>query len=770
RSAPRGALAHGVRPPPRRRAPRRHGRVQVARAGRARDGRRRARGAHGRGRAPRARRRRPRGGARPHRPVRRRFPPRRGRRRSLRETDRGARPAGAPHPGVAGPPARGARPDRRGGRAPPRLRVHRGEGLLRAQEDARRRRRRAADEGARPRRRGDAAAGAAVESEHEGRRSTRARAPGEVRPRAPRPRGRQAPRRVPRRRRRARGGQAARARGAARVGRRAGRRRRGTARARRPVGRLGGGFARHGAGAAPRAARRAGGARPPAAHAQEGLTSVSIGESNAPNTPRASVDGKSLANPRDIDHRWSMRLLRTVVPLAALFAASTAHAEPKPFSPSDAPGPSRGIDLAGMDGWVAPGDDFFDYANGRWVKKTPIPADKPAWGVLGELAEETIRRTRSLLEEASAAKAPPGSELRQVGDLYAGFMDESAIEKKGIAPLKPALARIAAVRDKTQLARLLGEALRADVDPLNNSTFYTPRLLGLWVAPDFNAPGQYAPYLLQGGLGMPDREFYLDGSPRMADIRTKYRAHVATVLKLAGVAAAAAKAARIVALETKIAKVHASREESVDVLKANNPWKRSEFAAKAPGLDWDTYFAAASLDKVPMIVVWHPGATKGLSALVAAEALADWKDWLTYHAVETRSAFLPRALADEHFAFFGKVLAGTPKQSDRWKRGVAFANALLGDAVGHIYVQKYFPAESKAQLQAMVKNIIAAFRARIDKIEWMTAATKAKAKEKLGTLYVGVGYPDKWVDYATLEIARDDVVGNVDRAGAFEYR
>ncbi|HKA88592.1 MAG TPA: M13 family metallopeptidase [Haliangiales bacterium] len=465
-----------------------------------------------------------------------------------------------------------------------------------------------------------------------------------------------------------------------------------------------------------------------------------------------------------------MRLLRTVVPLAALFAASTAHAEPKPSSPSDAPGPSRGIDLAGMDRSVAPGDDFFDYANGTWVKKTPIPADKPAWGVLGELAEETIRRTRSLLEEASAAKAPPGSELRKVGDLYAGFMDESAIEKKGIAPLKPALARIAAVRDKTQLARLLGEDLRADVDPLNNSTFYTPRLLGLWVAPDFNAPGQYAPYLLQGGLGMPDREFYLDGSPRMADIRTKYRAHVATVLKLAGVAAAAAKAARIVALETKIAKVHASREESVDVLKANNPWKRSEFAAKAPGLDWDTYFAAASLDKVPMIVVWHPGATKGLSALVAAEALADWKDWLTYHAVETRSAFLPRALADEHFAFFGKVLAGTPKQSDRWKRGVAFANALLGDAVGHIYVKKYFPAESKAQLQAMVKNIIAAFRARIDKIEWMTAATKAKAKEKLGTLYVGVGYPDKWVDYATLEIARDDVVGNVDRAGAFEYR
>jgi putative endopeptidase len=459
-----------------------------------------------------------------------------------------------------------------------------------------------------------------------------------------------------------------------------------------------------------------------------------------------------------------------VVAAGSLFLSSSAPAEPQPSAPVGGTAGGHGVDLQGMDKSAAPGDDFFAYANGAWVKKTPIPADKAGWGVGAELAEETNRRTKNLLEEAAASKAAAGSEQRKVGDFYASFMDEAGIEARGTAPLKPALARVAAVKDKKDLARLLGEDLRADVDPLNATNFNTDHLFGLWVSPGLTTPGQYVPYLLQGGLGLPDREFYLDASPRMAEIRAKYQTHIAAMLKLAGVAGAPAKAARIMALEMKMAQSHVSREESMDVLKANNPWKRDEFATRAPGLDWATFFAAATLDKAPMFIVWHPGATKGLSALVAGESLDDWKAWLAFHAIDRRGPLLPKAFVDERFAFFGKVLSGTPKPADRWKRGVANTNEVLGDAVGQLYVKKYFTAESKAQVQAMVKNIVAAFRARIDKIDWMAPATKAKAKEKLGTLYVGVGYPDRWVDYTGLEIARKDLVGNAERAELFEYR
>ena len=461
-----------------------------------------------------------------------------------------------------------------------------------------------------------------------------------------------------------------------------------------------------------------------------------------------------------------------LVAAAAGVFATAALADPEPSAPiaTSSTRAAHGVDLVGMDRSVAPGDDFFAYANGAWLKKTPIPPDRPAWSSGGELAEEQIRRTKGILEAAAASKASPGSEERKVGDFYASCIDESGLQARGVAVLKPELARIAAVKDKKDLARVLGEDLRADVDPLNSTNFYTLQLFGLWVSPDLNTPGQYAAYLLQGGLGMPDREFYVSDTPRMAEIRTKYQAHVAALLKLAGVPDAAAKAARIMALELKIAKQHAAREESMDVVKANNPWKRGEFATRAPGLDWDTYFAAAALDKVPMVIVWHPNATKGLSALVASEPLDAWKDWLTFHALAGRTQMLPKAFADERFAFFGKVLSGTPKAPERWKRCVQILDGTIGYAIGHLYVNKYFAPEYKAQAQEMVKNIIAAFRTRIDKLDWMTPATKAKAKEKLGTLYVGVGYPDTWMDYSALEVSRKDWYGNVERAEMFEYR
>jgi putative endopeptidase len=429
-----------------------------------------------------------------------------------------------------------------------------------------------------------------------------------------------------------------------------------------------------------------------------------------------------------------------------------------------------GIDVAGMDRTVKPGDDFFGYANGGWLKATEIPVDHSSWGVFNVLAEEATRRTRTLLDEAVKMNAPAGSDVRKAADYYASYLDEAAIEARGVAPLRPALARIAAVKNAKELARFLGEDLRADVDPLNATQLHTGRLFGLWVSPDMNAPTQAAAYLLQGGLGLPDRAYYLDASPRMADIRRKYEAHVAAILKLAGEPDAEAKATRILVLETKMAQAHVSREESEDVLKANNPWKRTDYPSRAPGLDWGTFFAAAGLGKQPVVFAWQPTAIAGLSALVANEPLSTWKEYLAFHAIDRRAGVLPKAFVDERFSFFGRTLSGTPQLAERWKRAVAATNGALGDAVGQLYVKRYFPPEAKAQLQAMVKNIITAFEQRIDRLDWMAPGTKAKAKEKLTTLYVGVGYPDRWIDYSALTVVPGEPLANTERAELFEYR
>jgi putative endopeptidase len=438
-------------------------------------------------------------------------------------------------------------------------------------------------------------------------------------------------------------------------------------------------------------------------------------------------------------------------------------------APQPAGAAAHGIDVAGMDQSVKPGDDFFAFANGTWYRQTEIPADRAAWGVSSILDEEATKQTRALLEDAAAGRASE-PDARKAGDYFTAYMDEATIEKRGVDALKPELDRIAAIADRRALARELGGQLRADVDPLNATNFHTDRLLGLWVAQDFNDPSRNGAYLLQGGLAMPDREYYLGDSQAMKDVRAKYATHVAAVLKLANVKDAEATAQRIIGLETKIARVHATREESQDVHKANNPWTRAEFDKKAPGVDWSTYFEAAGLDRQASFIVWHPSAVKGEAALVASEPIGVWKEYLAYLMVNRWSGLLPKAFADERFDFFGKTLSGTPQMADRWKRGVASANAALGDAVGRMYVARHFPPASKQAAQAMVADIKTAFAQRIDRLDWMSPVTKAKAKEKLQTLIVMVGYPDRWRDYAGLEIAKDDALGNAMRAEAFDYR
>ena len=429
-----------------------------------------------------------------------------------------------------------------------------------------------------------------------------------------------------------------------------------------------------------------------------------------------------------------------------------------------------GLDVSGMDRSVKPGDNFFEYANGTWLKQTPIPPDRSSYNAFVQLLDFTDRRVAELIQEAAKANAPAGSDLRKIGDYYASFMDTAAIDAAGLKPLQPTLDSIAAIRDRKDLARVLGAGLRADVDALNATNFYTENLFGLWVAQDLDDPTHYSPFLLQGGLGMPDRSYYVDSSASMAAIRAKYQEHIAAMLTLAKVPGADAKAATIARLELRMAAAHATREQSGDVSKANNHWTRAEFGTKAPGLDWETYFAAAGLAKPATFVVWQPGAVTGLSALVASEPLDTWKDYLTFHAIDSHAALLPTAFDRQAFAFFGPVLSGAQKPRDRWKRGVSATNGALGYAIGRLYVERFFPAAEKKRAQAMVANLLAAFAKRIDQLEWMAPSTKKEAKAKLAVLKVGVGFPDKWPDYAGLEVVKGDAYGNAERAQLYQLR
>jgi putative endopeptidase len=452
---------------------------------------------------------------------------------------------------------------------------------------------------------------------------------------------------------------------------------------------------------------------------------------------------------------------------AALFSfvAPLLFAEPSP-----PPAKSIGVDLALRDSAVKPGDDFEDYANGSWRKKAEMPADRSNIGVDFEVFQKAEKRNADLIREAGAGKPAAGTPQRMIADYYAAYMDAAGIEKRGLVPLKDRLAKIAGIKSKADLSRALGQNLRADVDPLNATNFWTENLFGLFVTQALSDPAHTVPYLLQGGLGIPDREYYVSDKPEMAQLRAAYQTYVGEILKLAGVNEPAARAEKIVALETKIATAHLDRTTSEDVHKADNPWSTAQLSSDAPGLDWTAYLTAAGIEKQKTFIIWQPGAIKGLSALTASEPIETWRDWMTFHTINQSASFLPKAYDDLRFGFYGKTLQGTPQQRDRWKRAITSVNADLGDAVGKIYVAKYFPASSKTELQEMVKNLLTAFDRRVDSLEWMAPATKAQAKAKIKTLRVGVGYPDTWRDYKGLVIRADDPVGNAWRAHEWEYR
>ena len=419
-----------------------------------------------------------------------------------------------------------------------------------------------------------------------------------------------------------------------------------------------------------------------------------------------------------------------------------------------------GYDAAGMDRAVLPGDDFYKFANGKWDATTQIPADRSSWGGFAILRDLSDKRTREVIEAAAAEKGAPGSNAQKVGDFYGSFMDEAAIEAKGLAPVKPELDRIAALKTPADLAKWMGDANRSGVT--------IP--IGVGVEQDLKDNSKYSVYMGQGGLGLPDRDYYLDDSnPKFVEARAKYKAHVAAMLKLAGVPDAEAKAQRIYDLEVKIAKTHWTRAESRQIDKLYNPVAVSELGTRMPGLDWAPYLAAAGVT-VPTVIVTQPSAVTGTALLIRSEPLDVWKDYLTYHMLSDAAGVLPKAFVDEDFAFKGTALSGTPQLKDRWKRGVDMVNGGMGEAVGQLYVSKYFPPDAKAKAEQLVRNLIAAFDVRLQNLSWMEAHTKEEARQKLAAFTYKIGYPDKWRDYSKLEIRAGDAYGNADRATRFEYQ
>jgi putative endopeptidase len=417
-----------------------------------------------------------------------------------------------------------------------------------------------------------------------------------------------------------------------------------------------------------------------------------------------------------------------------------------------------------VDRSIRPGDDFYRYANGGWLAKTKIPMGASSIDTRAMVNEKTSQRVRELIEGAAGSKSPKGSVAQKVGDYYASLMDQGAIEAKGLAPLAAEMNAIASIEDKTSLSAYLGTTLNGEVDGL---TANADHIFGMWVNQGFEDADHNVVHLWQGGLGLPERGNYIDPSPQLAELRSRYRVHVASMLKLAGVPASETRSSQILALETQVARSFAPDSDATDVFKQNNPWKRSDFAVKAPGMDWDAYFKSAGLPGQSDFIVWQPSAVTGVSALVGGESIDVWKDYLRFHLVEHYASVLPAAIAHEHFAFNGNIVSNAQEAPGRKEDAFAATNGALGQAVGQLYAQRYFPPGAKTKAQAMVGDIISAYRTRISNLSWMSPQTKKKALAKLAALEVIVGYPDRWIDYATLDVERGDAFGNLRRAEAF---
>ncbi|MCA1245467.1 M13 family peptidase [Massilia sp. MS-15] len=423
---------------------------------------------------------------------------------------------------------------------------------------------------------------------------------------------------------------------------------------------------------------------------------------------------------------------------------------------------ATGIALEYVEPGVRPQDDFFQHLNGKWLKSVEIPADKSSWGAFHKLHDDTQPQLRAIIEKSAATKgARAGSEEQLIGDFFASYMDEARLEKLGIAPLKGELARIAAIQDKAELPATFAR--------LNRLGVTTP--FGFYIHQDAKDSTRYVADLYQGGLGMPDRDYYLKlDDAKMADVRAKYQQHVEKMLALSGDANAAASAKAVVDLETELAKVQWTKVENRDPVKTYNKVELSKLAELAPGYAWDAWLKEAGIaGKTGYVIVSQPSYLKGMAEIVNRVPLATWKVYLQLHAVNGYANYLSKPFVDQRFAFHGTTLSGAPKLEPRWKRGVSTVEGSLGDAVGKLYVKEHFPAERKARMEVLVKNLLEAYRSSIDTLDWMSPATKTEAKAKLAKFTPKIGYPNKWKDYSSLVVKRDDLLGNVMRSREVEY-
>jgi putative endopeptidase len=436
---------------------------------------------------------------------------------------------------------------------------------------------------------------------------------------------------------------------------------------------------------------------------------------------------------------------------AILVLAETPAAAQEPAAGKPQYG-AFGFDSPGMDPSIAPGDDFYGYANGTWDRNTQIPADKARYGMFNVLDDLSKARTRTIIEEQ--AKNPAS----KIGNAYASFMDEASIEAKGLAPLQPWLSQIKGTTSKGNLA-----ALYAQADRIGVGIPYR-----MFVGQDRKASDRYALNVSQGGLGMPDRDYYLSNDPKLVDTRNKYLAHLTDMLNLAGEPNAAARANAILALETRIAEVHWSRAASRDAEKTYNKLTLAQVRQLAPGFDFSAVASGIGA-KVGYVVVAQPSAFKGIAGILGATPLPVLKDQLLVRSLDRFASYLPQKFDRENFAFYGTVLSGTPQQEPRWRRAVNFTVGALGDDVSRLYVARYFPPETKVAADQLVRNLIAAMNRRIDRLDWMSPETKAKAHAKLAAFTPKIGYPSQWRNMSALVIKRDDLIGNAMRSARFEH-
>ncbi|MBB1194854.1 peptidase M13 [Flavobacterium sp. SOK18b] len=418
-----------------------------------------------------------------------------------------------------------------------------------------------------------------------------------------------------------------------------------------------------------------------------------------------------------------------------------------------------GVTKKNMDTLVNPGDNFDAYVNGTWVKNNKIPADKTSYGAFDILYDQSQKDVKAIIEEASKGTFSEGSDEQKIGDYYSSFMNRKDRDAKGIAPIQPELKNIDAIANYTDLAAYFGKSNRTGVS----------MPFSVVVTEDFKNPKQYTLMTWQGGLGLPEREYYLQADAKMVETRAKYVAHIEKMLQLVGLPNAAESASKIMALETVLATSHMKKEETRNTAKLYNKYNVADLKKLMADFDWNAMLKNAGIDKEKTIVISQVEYTKSLNTIIKNTPIDTWKTYLKWSLINNTSNYLTTALDKQNFDFYGKTLYGTEAQEEDWKRGVSSVNGGLGEIVGKVYVKKHFSPEAKERMTGMVKNLLKAYAESIKKLDWMSANTKKEALAKVDKFMIKIGYPDQWRDYSALKVAKNDLYGNAERARAFEY-